>query len=764
MRRLFVLLFSGVILASSISMDAAASSEKAITVDMVAPDAPVSIIKGEPTGSTSQPSQIALEAAIKMVKSKITVPAEFSEFNYYFNDASTYSDANWTMTWSTKDGNASITISSDEDYHITNFSQYDYSKTETGISKYLKKELLQTAESFILQVAPETSGKLKYVESNFESVYSGNYVYSFQRQENGIAFPDNTVQVHVNSITGKVNAINVNWLYDAKLPSVTTKLTKEEATKLIKENMKMRLVYHSNYYSIYDTRGNSDKKAFLVYEPTQAYISIDAKTGEVYLTKSEWINTRAELEKATDAAEANGSTTSTTNQLTEEELKRVQELKNIISKDKAIETITGNSALYLDKNLNSISATLNKIDDSKGTSSYVWNINLSDPREIDYEKEKSYYRGYAYASVDAVTGKILSFYSSVKSYYDEVNKKWNTVKIPFDQKESQEILEKFLKKQANDRFTNSVLVETNDDYVVFYKNEIPVYGGYNYHYNRVNQGFEYPHNSIYGSVDGVTGKIYSFGSNWEEDIVFESPKGAMTSDQAMDAYLSKDGYELVYEINQITKYDDSKKNLESNAYNNLTSVEYEVRLVYRPTINPSYISPFSGEQLDYQGEIYKDIKPFTYLDIKDETKYRNILLLADMNIGFEGDNFLPDQAINVGEINDLLNKIGNSYYYTEVSTTTVEDARLITREEIAQTFITKLGLEKLAKLSGIYKTGFADENLIDEKYLGAVALAKGYGLMKSDIDNKFNPKSNMTRFDAVDMILNFIQVQKNGVY
>ncbi len=762
MRRLFVLMLSGVILSSSVSINATAVTEKAVADNTISTDAPSSIMKGEPTGSSVSPSQATLEAAIKSVKAKITIPAEYTEFNYYFNDTTVYTDASWTMTWSTKNGNAHISVTCDEDYHITSFYQYDNTKTETGISSYLKKELRKTADDFIAKVAPEIFSKLDMVASNFDSVYSGNYVYQYQRKEKGIAFPDNNVQVNVNSITGKVNAFNANWLYDAKVPSSEAVITKDEATKLIKNNMKMKLVYRSDYYRIYDEKGNAKKKAFLVYEPTQSYISIDAKTGKVYLTKSEWVNTRTEYEKAMDTVAAEGSTDSGNIMLTDEEMEKVKELKNIISKEKAIKLITDNSSLYIDENLTAYSSNLNKIDNN-GKSSYVWNVSLSDPREINYEKDKSYYRGYAYATVDAVSGKILSFYASVKSYYDEINKKWQTVKVPFDQKKAKEVLEKFMKKQANDRFTNSVLVETNNDYVVYYKNETPVYGGYHYQYNRVHQSIEYPYNNLYGSVDGVTGKIYSFGSNWDEGIEFESPKGAMTADQAMDAYLSKDGYELKYEINQITKYDDKKKTKDLFNTDDLTKVEYEVRLVYHPGINPSYISPFTGEQLNNSGEVYKEAKPYAYLDIKDEATYRNILLLADMNIGFEGENFLPNQAITVGEINELLNKIGYAYYYTENATKEINTS-LITREEIAGTFIAKLGLEKLAQLSGIYKTGYADEGSINEKYLGAVALAKGYGLMKADNENKFNPKSSVTRYDAVNLILNYIEVQRKGIY
>jgi hypothetical protein len=224
----------------------------------------------------------------------------------------------------------------------------------------------------------------------------------------------------------------------------------------------------------------------------------------------------------------------------------------------------------------------------------------------------------------------------------------------------------------------------------------------------------------------------------------------------MDKYLSKDGYGLKYEINVINTYD-SKNSIVSNpdAY----TTNYEIRLVYRPDIDPSYISPFTGDQVNYNGEVYQGLKPYTYLDVADTDANREILLLSDMNIGFEGNNFSPDKVITRGELNDLLEKVGYGYAAEE----TVNKDQPITREEVAQSFISKLGLAKVAAISGIYQTGFADDYNISKDYYGAVALAKGLGLMQADSSNNFNPKSNVTRAEAVHLILSFIGVQQNGI-
>ena len=270
---------------------------------------------------------------------------------------------------------------------------------------------------------------------------------------------------------------------------------------------------------------------------------------------------------------------------------------------------------------------------------YVWSMYFRDPRKIDYSREKDHYRGYASARVDAKTGKILSFYASLNNYYDEEASKWKTVEIKYDKDKAKTILEKFLNAENSSRFKKTTFANETPDYLAYYVDNKPVYAGYNYQYNRVNEGVEYSNNSIYGSVEGITGKVYSYGYNWDDNIVFESTKGAMSPDKAMDHYLSKDGFGLKYEMNTVN----TEKN---NSY----ETKKEIRLVYRPDINLSVISPFTGEQLDYYGEVYSGSKPYEYKDVPETEANKEILLLADMNIGLEGEYFYPDKDITINEI------------------------------------------------------------------------------------------------------------------
>lgn len=739
MKKVFILIMSLVFLVASVPTNCFAETKAAVTGG-----ASEDIVADSP--SATEPTDQTLESAIKAAKEKITIPEEYSEFDYYFDNM--YSGSSWSLTWRNPTTDATIQVTCDENNHITSYYKYGYENNKTGVAKYLKSELKPTAESFIKQVAPEVADNLKLVDISYES-YSGDYSYSYQRYQNDVDFSDNTVSVSVNSITGEVTYFNAYWTYDATVPSATTKITKNDASALIKKNMNMKLVYKSDYSSYYGE--NATSKAFLVYEPTEYYLSVDAKTGEIYTTNNEVVDSSGYNYTEEAAAYEYDKTSDVSSGLTDDEISKVEDLQNLISKEKAIKTVAKNKYLYLDENLTQCSATLNKNYTDNGKEEYVWNVTLNDPREVNYETDTDTYRGYAYATVDATTGKILSFFSSVKSNYDDVNQKWNSVKVKYDNAEGQKILEKFLKTQMKDRFANSVLVDATDDYVAFYKKDVPVYGGYLYQYNRVNEGIEYEGNSIYGSVDGVTGKIYSFGSYWEDNITFESPEGVISADKAMEYYLSNEDYGLKYEVNQIGKYD---------YYDILnSSIEYEIRLVYRSDIYPEYISPFTGEQLDYYGKAYTEAQPYEYKDVDHSEINRNILLLSDMNIGFEGENFLPNQNITIGEIYSVLSNAG---YWTP-TTDQADSTDLITREVLAQTLINWLGLENMSKLN-VYDTGYNDEAAIDSNYFGAVALAKGLGIMMGDSSNNFNPKQFVTRADAVTIILNYITAQRMGIF
>lgn len=671
-----------------------------------------------------EPNVDKLTEITTYVKSVIPIPKSLTEFEYNYDSGSSVSTPTWTLNWQTPDGSQRIRVNCDSNknisrYYINNSEGRKYKPT------HLKKELKTKADMFISKVSPQIFGKLEYIENEPANVYSGTYSFLYRRVENKIPMPDNTVTVSVNYETGEVTNYNANWLYNAVIPSPAAKITKEEATQKIGSELNMALTYQTPY-------SGASKQAYLVYQPDRPYISVDAITGKVYLTKQEWYEENSSTAESVADKATGGS-------LTPKEVKSISKLKNLISQTAAIEAVKNEKNLYLDQDCTSVSAALNLATDGYNSDNkiYIWEIRFTDGGKAENDGKSSYIP-YANASVDATDGKILSYHAAIPEYYDSEKEKWENVNVKYTSKECAPIFEAFVKSQKPEYFNNAKQTASGNDYLIGYKNDAPVYGGYNYNYTRINESVLYPSNGFYGSVDGITGKIYSFRTNWNKNITFQSTKGIMDKAKAFDQYISKDGFGLIYEINTLHNEKDG-------------SVKNEIRLVYSPDIKPSTISPFTGKQLDYSGKpITTQNGTYAYSDISNSKNKRAILLLADLGLGFEGGKFQPNKKITGAELESLMPDLP----YSLKKLTDKEKKQTITRMNGVKYLISYANLDKVAKLKNIYTADFKDKNKISKVDMGYAALAKGLGIVK---DSSFRGDEMLTRGEAAQMIINLLK-------
>lgn len=728
MKKQLSLLLCTTLLWSSNSFDVSASN-----ADVAQEVIPISAIIEDTSTQTNADNLKKITAA---VKKKITIPASFTHFEYQYYNGSNSGQGHWNLSWTNKKGDESLYITCDESGNISNYYHYSGKNYLQTKPIYLREELQEKADQFIQKLLPSIYKNLEKVSPSSNTSYNGQYNYSYRRIYNGIPMPDNNVTISINYETGAILSASVNWLYNITIPTGKAALTKEEATKKIKENLDMNLVYKTSYTEQKD--GSYQTKAYLVYEPEHNYISVDAITGEIYLNKDTW--TYSELSSKEESTADSGANTSGSSSLTEQEIASIEELNSLISKETAIQKIKNETTLLLSEHATSISANLvQSYKNNQKDKNYIWNLTFNDPRPVKDGEDS--YRSYASASVDAKTGKILSFYGSVPNYYNDKKNTWDDAKVRYNKEQSQTILETFLKSQISSYYNNSVLSNSDDDYIIAYKDTNPIYGGYTYRYNRVYNNIPYADNRINGSVDGVTGKIYRFSYHWDEKITFQSSKGAMDISKALDAYLQKDGYELIYEVNQV-------HSLQSEKY----SVKPTIRLVYYPNIYPSQISPFTGEQMDWNGDIYKKNTGYTYTDIQSSKYQKSILLLGDMGVGFEGTTFKPNQKITTKEFLSLLNQL--NYNTDELDLNSA--SKTITRTNAVKSLITLAGFKKIAEIPNIYTTNYSDQKDISKKDLGYIALAQGLGIISG---TKFNPKSTLSRGEAAEYIVQFLNIE-----
>ncbi|MBO7633241.1 MAG: S-layer homology domain-containing protein [Lachnospiraceae bacterium] len=691
------------------------------------------VYTGAPVGvsAANEETQEQMTDVLLKIKTKLELPDEFTEFRYNYNN---YGEkATWYLNWTTADSAKTVTVNCDDEAHIMNMSSYENTQM-SGVPDKTAEEMAPAAEALLVRLFPEAKGRVVLKSTNYQ-YYRAAYRFLYRRIENNIEMPDNYIAIMIGYKDGNLISADANWNYTAAIPSAD-KLIGADAAKS-KIGKKLEMV--PRYYVGYDEDGN--EKVFLAYSPSMSYIAADANSGKIYTKKNYWGedpeygSKEAYDEDAVNSAD-NGRGYEA--KLSDAEIKRIAELQNLISSDDAVKLIKANKYLLVDENINSVTANLNEYKDR-----YTWVITMRDNRPEDYEKG-DYYRAYARATVDASTGKLLSYSASTKGMYYYSDQEIEGIKFNYSKKQCRNIFEEFVKSFESERFAKVQLSADNADMQYtddMGRNYIFSYG---YNYTRYNDGIPFASNGINGSVDRITGKVYYYNMNWT-DAEVPSAKGIIGEAKAFDAYMGYEGFDLVYEI--VNKYENTGS---IYGYGN----EQTVRLVYRTAISPAFVDAFTGKQLNYNGEEYEVVRTdYQYNDIAGTKYEKAIRILAGMGVGLPGESFEPSKKITAEELGQLIMKMPVIGYREDLF---VGD-KALSRQEAAKLIVTAMGLSTVAKLD-IYKLSYKDAKDVAKGYEGYVAIAGAMGLIGSKTDKKFKPKTGLTRGEAAQMLLNAANV------
>lgn len=773
-------------------------------------------------GDTNEPTTKELEAVIKATKPLFDIPGEYSEFSWDYYGGSTYSEPYWTLRWSTPNDTAfygHASLSCDDMGRIKSFDIYS-EKDVKNFPSYTKAELIATATDFIKKIAPEAN--LVFDKANDAyGRYAGTYTYTFKRIENGVEYPENTASVSVDFVSGKVTSCNINYDYDIPVTANENTITEDAASEILSEKQKMKLSY--SYLRERDEEGTYTHKAVLVYTPTESYISVDAKTGEVYFEKTDVKGPTlgGALADKNMALEGAVEDEAGEYELTEEELAQLEVLKGLITREDAIKKITDNKALYLDLSLTAASANLTKKVDYYSNDKeerYVWNISFTNPTGGE-----KYNYAYADAVVDAKTGEIIGFSSSLRSAYYYQQNELPYPEVKYTAEECEKVFTDFVKTNIPEKFEKTEKSEIYETNVIKYiekitddrKESIPVHGAYGLNFVRMNDGLPFTQNRIYGTVDGVTGKISSYGYSWTDELVFEPVADAMSEKEAYDIFLSLSEFDKYYErydeysfkvseaatpeekfrsfvvaIKQYTdKYeeivlayapeidiktlknailaDDEQTIVELAAkyfgvaapdssyfidsIENLYNKDSVARLVYKSKNSGIRISALSGEAVNYSGKPVETEYEGEYTDIEGHWAQRYITIMADLGVLERAEKFSPDEYISKEAFMNIMS--GAGMYLSEKS----EDE--VTRLTAVKAIVDSLGYGKVASIKGIYRTEFSDNPEISEEDVGYLAIAYGLGIIEGDAGTKtFRPAERITKAEAVKLAVEAVKI------
>lgn len=653
----------------------------------------------------------SLEKAILSAKSIITVPSDYSDFSYYYNENTeeNKSTGSYTLEWANKDG-GSISINVDNYGNMLGYSKFDSKNDSSGLAKISNDYAKGIAKKFVQRSIKLKQGSIKIIDDESNLSKSSDYEFKFGQFVNDIQVSFNTINVSVNKYTGEVTSLtrSENDIKEYRFEAKDSTINKEEAKKAYLDKIGIDL----KYYSRYDYK-NKKLNVFPAYSIKQdKFQGIDAKTAEVVDIYSDGTIDRTGFNNSAKAMTEDSAATNGKGSLTKEEINEIEKTTKLISKENAEKIIRDNfDSLQSKYKVNNVSLEKSDYVDSK----YIWNISFENGN----------------GSVDAKTGEILSFY-----FYDNNEEVKNNISYS----EAKNKCDSFLKKVSGEKYAKvkNISEEENDesDY-------------YTFKYVRMVNGYEYTNNYLYISIDKSTGKIINYENNWFINIIFPSINNVISKDVVFDKISGDIGFGLQYE-----KIDKDKVSLIYN-FNNLQD---------------SYLlDPITGVRIGYDGKKYKENNLPTYTDITGSA-YENVIKeLINNGYYLEGDKFNPNGYITQENFFKYLYSPDMSYYdedelYEMLITNKIIKSEekspdhILTNGEVAKYVVRYLNYEPIAKNSQIFINPFKDNVSNDCK--GYAAICYGLDIIKGDSNGNFNEKGNITNGQTAQVIYNLLKINK----
>lgn len=680
-----------------------------------------------------------LQNAIKFVKSKIDIPKECTKFNY--NIYNRNDQIVWSLGWTDMDSQKSINVQVNEDNFISSYNSYDNMQNDSKkIPKFSKEQANKVAEEFINRMDSTLMGKFKLTGTTAND-YNGGYSINYIRQENGINFKSNYINVMVNSYTGKVTGYTCNYSKNTKFEDASKIISLSQAQKAFAEKLGLKLVYN--------IKTEKDKPVtYLAYVPKTTNKYIDAITGEVETANSRMyeygMSSREEKMALMDAAGVVSNIA-----LTPDELDAVNGIANLITKDDADKKLRSISIFKLDSSYKLKNSYLGK--DWRNSNSLAWTLSYS--KVLDESKKLT---KEVQITVDAKTGAFIEFRNDSMSSIEAVPQK--------SEEQAKAICDETIKTLLPDIYGKVKYDDSNA------AKDSKLQNSYSFRYVRIENGVECTDNYISISYDNLSGEIGSFYTNWAKDLKFADPKNVISVKEANKVLFNKIGYGVQY----IPADSDSDETVMDYKLG-IPNTKNAVLGYFVDGSKPCNISAVNGDILDNSGEVYKDNKIADYLDINGVKAADKVRVLTQMGIRYVEDNLKPTNSLLQKDYFILLSRL-NDFYYIDRSNNndkmienmysqlisqgiiTKEDKAplsVITREDAAKYFIKFKGLREVAELKGIYKSSFKDANKINPNLVGYVCLATGFKAMNGSNGN-FMPKNKMTRLDGLMTIYNFL--------
>ncbi len=474
------------------------------------------------------------------------------------------------LYWYEENTNISIAVLINADNgKVNRINMYEYGPNDGPIiAKITEEEAEIKAEAFVKRVNPNEYKEVKLEEIKYPGL-RGNTHYNFNyiRHINGVPFKSNQILIRVDCIKGKVVEYSYIWDEEAAFPSLDDIIGREQAEKIIRDNVEMTLRYipSRNRYDYQE----KVKEAKLIYNPEfENRNMVDAKEETMISYRGKSL----EEEKIKDITEERKENIFKSSRIVTKQNKE-------ISEDRAREVV-GKYILELYGDGYEIDR-LRYIE-----SDDYWITRGKKAWSADFMKKEVLIRGnHGQIVIDALTEELISAHR-YEDFDQEIEKGYEPV-ITWEEGyyKAIEALERYFPGKIKDIDTEARYRKHTS-----YRNgkKMPELKYYFTFQRKVN-GIYYSHDSISFDIDTKEGNVVGLRYRWNDEIEFPEADKSMCKEDAAEIFFEKYRPELSYRM--------------INNSSNFDSPDWEIKLVYMlPYEYYTGIDAFTGKSLDSWGQ------------------------------------------------------------------------------------------------------------------------------------------------------------------
>ena len=655
------------------------------------------IMHQSPALMAKDKSENLTEVIIK-TKEQIDISETLSDFDYreYGEDETLYN-----LNWSNPNSKEFATIKCDAVGNIIRYT-YDEEVPYSNIATVSYEQAKKTADDFLSRVATSYKSQLRLQESG-QNTRNNEYRLVYQIVQNDIPLYDSKVSVAIHKQTGKVTYFS-GVVYDPNTQFETgkPKLTLEQAQKAYLSKIDLPLKYR-----LYED-DEDNTQSILVYELENVQQKgISALTGEIVEGYREDRRDKGVVSTMdTVAAGVEINTEDYKVELTETERVEVESRKEFLSP----ENVQKKAAAYFP-----ILSKL-QIEDT-----YIEKDHENYRRTMSFVSKDEEDKESALLQVDAKTGEVISYYYNQYLLLNS-NLRFSGV----GSKEEEKQLKKWSEKEAN-AFMRQIAPKVSQEVKLEVSESTEDERQY-FNFERIAGGIPVEGNGVYLFYDPQMGEVIGYNKSWDK-VSFKSPATKISKEEA----IKKVDLELFYMKTGKDRYS----------------------LVYNHVERNKLIDAFSGKIVDYRGnevieescELYSDIKGHPHEEIIKKLYYSGIYL--------KGDELKPNEAITLGELKELLEKVHEDRRYYVKNTETIEQTGKLEGKDLQETLTREEGIcllvsasyyGDLADVSKIFAYPYEDKDF-SETYKGYVATAYGLGWLEAE--GAFRPTEKLTKAEAM---------------